>query len=183
MTSRASPIDIKRLAADEGLRLRTIRLRALADAPDAFGSTYDETAARPMDSWAAQLQEIATFVAVVDGEDVGLVRGARDDLQSDAAWLISMWVSPEVRGQGVGETLIDAVVEWARVSGARRVLLDVGDHNQPAIALYARKGFEPRNGTIGSLPIRHEAIFASINESCKALTPANPSLPNMPFQT
>ena len=151
MPPRESPIDIKRLAADEGLRLRTIRLRALVDAPDAFGTTYDEAAAQPLDSWTAQLQEIATFVAVVNGEDVGLVRGARDDLQPDAAWLISMWVSPEVRGQSVGEALIDAVVEWARISGARRVLLDVGDHNQPAIALYARKGFEP-NGTIGSLP-------------------------------
>lgn len=151
MTSRENPIDIERLAADEGLRLRTIRLRALADAPDAFGTTYDEAAGQPLDSWTAQLQEIATFLAVVDGEDVGLVRGACDDLQPDAAWLISMWVSPEVRGQGVGEALIDAVVEWARVSGARRVLLAVGDHNQPAIALYARKGFEP-NGTIGSLP-------------------------------
>ena len=151
MTAREAPIDIKRLAVDEGLRLRTIRLRALADAPDAFGSTYDEVAAWPLDSWAAQLQKIATFVAVVDGEDVGLVRGARDALQPDAAWLISMWVSPEVREQGVGEALIDAVVEWARISGVRRVLLDVGDHNQPAIALYARKGFEP-NGKIGSLP-------------------------------
>lgn len=151
MTPRESPIDIERLAVDEGLRLRTIRLRALADAPDAFGSTYDEAATPPLGSWTAQLQEIATFVAVVNGEDVGLVRGAHDDLQPDAAWLISMWVSPEARGQGVGEALIDAVVEWARISGARRVLLDVGDHNQPAIALYARKGFRP-NGIIGSLP-------------------------------
>ena len=151
MTYRRPPIDIKRLAADEGLRLRAIRLQALADAPDAFGSTYDEAAARPLDSWTAQLQEIATFVAVVDGEDMGLVRGVRDDLQPDTAWLISLWVSPAVRGQGVGEVLIDAVVEWARITGARRVLLDVGDHNQPAISLYARKGFEP-NGTIGSLP-------------------------------
>ena len=151
MTSRKTPIDIKRLAAGEGLRLRTIRLRALADAPDAFSSTYDEAASRPLDSWAVQLQKLATFVAVLDGEDVGLVRGARDDLQPDAAWLISMWVSPEVRGQGVGEALIDAVVEWARISATRRMLLDVGDHNHPAIALYARKGFEP-NGTTGSLP-------------------------------
>ena len=144
-------IEIGRLAAEEGLRLRTIRLRSLADAPDAFGSTYDEAAARPPDRWAAQLREIPTFVAVVDGEDVGIVRGARDDSRADAAWLISMWVAPEVRGQGVGEALIDAVVEWARASGARRLLLDVGDHNRPAIALYARKGFEP-NGTTGSLP-------------------------------
>lgn len=144
-------MEIQRLAAHEGPRLRAIRLRSLAEAPDAFGSTCDEAAARTPDSWAAQLREIPAFAAVVDGEDAGIVRGARDDSRADTAWLISMWVAPEVRGQGVGEALIDAVVRWARSSGARRLLLDVGDHNQPAIALYARKGFEP-NGTTGSLP-------------------------------
>lgn len=142
---------IIRLAPQEGLRLRAIRLRALAEAPDAFASTHGQAAALPPGSWAAQLREMPTFVAVADGEDVGLVRGARDDSRAGAAWLISMWVAPEVRGRGVGEALIDAVVEWARASGARRLLLDVGDHNRPAIALYARKGFEP-NGTTGSLP-------------------------------
>jgi len=50
----------------------------------------------------------------------------------------------------VGNALIDAVIEFARSSGAIRLLLDVGDHNQPAIALYARKGFKP-NGQTGSL--------------------------------
>ena len=86
MTAGECRIDIQRLAAHEWPRLRAIRLRALADAPDAFGSSHDETAARPPHSWAAQLREIATFAAVVDGEDVGLVRGARDDAQADAAW-------------------------------------------------------------------------------------------------
>ena len=142
---------IIRLAAREGLRLRAIRLRALAEAPDAFASTHGQAAALPPDSWSAQLREIPTFVAVLEGEDVGIVRGARDDSRADTAWLISMWVAPEVRGQGVGEALIDAVVEWARTTGAWRLLLDVGDHNRPATALYARKGFEP-NGTTGSLP-------------------------------
>ena len=144
-------IDIQRLAAHEAPRLRAIRLRALAESPNAFGSTCDEAAALPPDSWAAQLQSMATFLAVVDGEDVGLVRGAPDEARTDAAWLISMWVAPEVRGRGVGEALVDAVVEWARASGARRLLLDLGDHNRPAIALYARMGFEP-NGTTGALP-------------------------------
>ena len=144
-------MEIERLAADEGLRLRTTRLRALADAPDAFGSTYAEVAARPLESWPKQLQEIAAFVAVKDGEDVGLVRCASDDQHPDTAWLMSMWVAPEARGQGVGEALIDAVIEYARLSGAIRLLLDVGDDNEPAIALYARKGFKP-NGATGSLP-------------------------------
>ena len=149
--TREGPIGIERLAVDQGSRLRTIRLRALADAPDAFGSSFEEVAAQAPESWAMQLQEKATFVAVMDREDVGLVRAARDDLLPGAAWLMSMWVCPECRGQGVGESLIDAVIEWARASGVRRVILDVGDHNQPAIELYERKGFEP-NGTTGSLP-------------------------------
>src|SRR5262245_23901545 len=33
------PVEIRRIRADEGLRLRALRLRALADAPQAFGST------------------------------------------------------------------------------------------------------------------------------------------------
>jgi GNAT superfamily N-acetyltransferase len=144
-------MEIQRLSIDEARRLRHIRLRALADTPDAFGSTYAEVAAHPLAEWSKQLQEIATFVAVHDGKDLGLVRCASDEHHHDIAWLISMWVTPEARGQGVGNALIDAVIECARSSGASRLLLDVGDHNQQAIALYARKGFQP-NGQTGSLP-------------------------------
>lgn len=150
-------MEIQRLSIDEALRLRHIRLRALADAPDAFGSTYAEASAHPLEIWRQQLQEIATFVAVNDGEDVGLVRCASDEQQHDTAWLISMWVAPEARGQGVGNALIDAVIEYARSSGASRLLLDVADHNQQAIALYARKGFKP-NGKTGALPAPRNPI-------------------------
>ncbi|HZM23263.1 MAG TPA: GNAT family N-acetyltransferase [Anaerolineales bacterium] len=144
-------MEIQRLSIDEARRLRHIRLRALADTPDAFGSTYAEVAAHPLAEWSKQLQEIATFVAVHDGKDLGLVRCASDEHHHDTAWLISMWVTPEARGQGVGNALIDAVIECARSSGASRLLLDVGDYNQQAIALYARKGFQP-NGQTGLLP-------------------------------
>jgi hypothetical protein len=72
-------MDIQRLSIDEALRLRHIRLRALADAPDAFGSTYAEVSAHPLEIWRQQLQEIVTFVAVHDGEDVGIVRCASDE--------------------------------------------------------------------------------------------------------
>jgi hypothetical protein len=40
------------LTAEEGPRLRAIRLRALLDAPDAFGSTFEETDAQPPESWS-----------------------------------------------------------------------------------------------------------------------------------
>jgi GNAT superfamily N-acetyltransferase len=150
-------VRLERLSAEEGPRLRAIRLRALLDAPDAFGSMFEETAGRPAASWLKQLQDLPTFVAVRDGLDVGMVRCARDEAAFETAWLISMWVAPEVRRTGVGGELVDAVIEWARSNGVNRLLLDVADHNASAIALYIGKGFEP-NGHVSTLPPPREHI-------------------------
>lgn len=139
------------MTSDEGSRLRAIRLSSLREAPDAFASTFEETSARPPQSWRQQLQDLATFVAVADGTDVGIVRGAPYDGEPGAAILLSMWVAPEARGQGVGDALIDVVVDWARDEGYLRLLLEVADDNAHAISLYARKGFEP-TGMASELP-------------------------------
>jgi ribosomal protein S18 acetylase RimI-like enzyme len=134
-------IRIERLKTDAGERLRTIRLRALQEAPYAFEATYEESAARPPESWARQLADLATFVAVDGGHDVGMVRAGPHGVLADAAYLISMWVAPEARRRGVGNALIDAIVHWAKATGYARVVLDVGTHNPHAIALYVRAGF------------------------------------------
>jgi len=148
---RAHSVKIKRLDVGDGERLRAIRLRALRDTPDAFETTVEEAAARPFDSWDRQLDQLETFVATEGGRDVGLVRGMRHDHFGDAGYLISMWVAPEARRQGIGSALIDAVALWAKTQGFNRLLLDVGETNLPAIALYTRKGFAP-NGEVGTLP-------------------------------
>jgi GNAT superfamily N-acetyltransferase len=144
-------VRLEQLDSEAGPRLRSIRLRALLDTPDAFGSTYEETVARPAESWSEQLRNLPTFVAVSDELDVGVVRCGRDNANTRTAWLISMWVAPEVRRSGVGGLLVDAVIGWARASGMNRLLLDVADGNAPAIALYSRKGFMP-NGEVSTLP-------------------------------
>jgi GNAT superfamily N-acetyltransferase len=135
------PAVIERLTVGDGDRLRAIRLRALRDAPKAFAATLDETAARPLDTWNRQLEQLATFVATVNIHDIGLVRGSPHDHLADAAYLVSMWVAPEARRRGIGLALVDAVVNWARTQGHGRLLLDVGEQNAPAIALYERAGF------------------------------------------
>lgn len=144
-------LSIERLRAGDGERLRSIRLRSLQDAPDAFATTLDEAAAWDLETWNRQLEERATFVATVGDSDVGLVRGALLDQVRDTVYLLSMWVAPEARHQGVGSALVEAVVEWARAQGSMRVVLDVGAANSPAIALYTRMGFVP-TGEVGTLP-------------------------------
>src|SRR5918994_476305 len=150
-------VRLEQLTAEDGPRLRAIRLHALRDAPDAFSSTLEEAAARPPGDWSRQLLELPTFVAVSNGLDVGMVRCTRDGTSTETAWLISMWVAPEMRRKGVGAALVDAVIDWARSNGVTRLLLDVADHNTSAIALYARKGFAP-NEAVGTFPPPREHI-------------------------
>ncbi len=154
-------IKIERLSVGDEDRLCTIRLRALRDAPEAFATTFADAHARPIESWREQLESLATFVAVADGLDVGVARGARQQERPGAAGLISMWVAPAVRGRGVGLALIDAVAVWARSEGLQWLILDVTEGNAAALALYARAGFRP-TGHIGTLPPPRPPMSASI---------------------
>lgn len=142
---------IERLRRGDGPRLRAIRLRALADAPEAFGSTLGDAERRSADDWEAQVEALPTFVWRERDVDLGMVRGAPHDDEPDRGYLISMWVAPEARGRGIGAALIGAVVAWARGRGLGRLVLDVGVHNASARRLYERAGFVP-TGATGALP-------------------------------
>ena len=150
-------MEIQRLTVEEGARLRAIRLCALRDAPHAFGTTFEESATWPPEVWSKQLAGMAAFVAVTGDSDVGLVRGVPHGTAKDTARLSSLWVAPEARSTGVGASLIDAVVEWARSEGFGQLQLGVNDDKVAAIALYTRKGFEP-SGEVGTLPHPREHL-------------------------
>ncbi len=150
-------MQIQLLQKHEHQRLREVRLRSLQDAPDAFGSTYEENLSRSPESWSDMLNTLPTFVAVSNDQDLGMARGAHDHDDPNSAWLISMWVDPKARGKKAGEALVQAVIDWARSEGKAELLLDVADENPHAIHLYDRMGFKP-NGKSGSLPAPREHI-------------------------
>lgn len=157
---------IERAGVADWERVRATRLRALADTPDAFGRTLAEDQALTRDDWIRRLQNEsnATFVAIVDGSDVGMAVGgpySDDDLpdgEKPTAGLFGMWVAPEARGRGVGSELIEAVVAWARSKSYSRIALDVGNENAFAIALYTKNGFVP-SGLKGTLPPPRECVL------------------------
>lgn len=134
-------MEILRLYPADAERFRAIRLRSLEDAPQMFGSSYEETAARPPESWPQQLEQLTTFIAVSEDLDIGVVRGGEYDRARRIAIFYSMWVAPAFRGRGVGEALIDTVADWSRAHSFAYLVLDVAHHNAHAIALYGRKGF------------------------------------------
>ena len=134
---------VRRIAPGEGETLRAIRLRALADAPLAFGSTHAREAAYPPERWRDWAEASsagggqAFFFAVDDtsGAPVGLASGVIWETDPATAHLYAMWVAPEARGTGAGTALLDAVLAWAADRGAQRLTTSVTDGNAAAAAL------------------------------------------------
>ncbi|RLV04413.1 GNAT family N-acetyltransferase [Streptomyces griseocarneus] len=118
---------------------RALRLAALTDSPQAFGSTLSREQALTEDQWKRRLENRNQFVAHEDGEPCGLAglfRSAPGTLE-----LVSVWVRPASRGRGVGDLLLSAALDWAEAHGSGEVRLWVTEGNAAAEGLYARHGF------------------------------------------
>jgi GNAT superfamily N-acetyltransferase len=139
---------IQRLAPHEWPTYRALRLRSLAESPDAFGSTLAAERARPDAAWAHRLDAAARapwdlpLVARVGEAAIGLAWARVDRAEPDVAHLHQVWVAPEHRGRGVGQRLVHAAIEWARAAGARHLALGVACGDGPAARLYTRAGFQ-----------------------------------------
>jgi GNAT superfamily N-acetyltransferase len=135
-------------------RVRSIRLRSLAESPDAFSRTLAEEQRLTDVAWRTRVDNegVSHFLAVTSaGNDIGLAVGAPYTGLQHTAGLFAMWVAPEARKQGVGVSLVQAVVEWARNERRRKVMLQVATASTAAIRLYESCGFV-RTGKTGTLP-------------------------------
>ncbi|HEX7941343.1 MAG TPA: GNAT family N-acetyltransferase [Gemmatimonadaceae bacterium] len=138
---------VRRLAANEWRVYRALRLHALRDSPDAFGSTLEREEAFPDDEWVQRLERAAEspmeFPLIVedDSRPIGLAWARIDPDDDEVAALYQVWVDPVYRGRGIGRLVIDSALDWARSSGVRQVLLSVALGPSSALEFYRRLGF------------------------------------------
>ena len=139
---------VRRLSAEDWAVLRDIRLRALEEAPYAFGSTLEGESSRSEQWWKAGVdrlpwhgtRRIVWFVADGEGRVVGLTAGV-EGADGGHPEVMSMWVEPDCRGTGVAGDLLAAVISWAEGQGASALRLGVADDNLAARRFYERHGF------------------------------------------
>lgn len=121
---------IRTFASHEWRTYRDLRLRALADSPDAFGRTLAQEEGRPDTEWSSRLASGVEsrldlpLLAVVDSEPIGLAWGRIESSNLDVANLYQMWVAPNYRGLGAGQMLLKAVIDLGK--GRERVLSRLG---------------------------------------------------------
>jgi len=156
-------IELKLLSADDWRLWRGLRLQALLEAPEAFGSRLADWRGDGdrEERWRGRLSIPGghDVAALLDAVPVGMVSGVPSGER--AAELISMWVSPTARGRGVGDALVADVVRWATDGGATRLHLRVAEGNDAARGLYERHGFR-LTGERGELMpdgVRHELVM------------------------
>lgn len=138
-----SCVELRRLGPEDWRLWRGIRLRALADSPEAFGSTLARERAFTEAEWRRRTSGLAVL-ALVDGAPVALGGGYGE--APGPLHVIAMWVDPAHRGRGLGALVLDEVVASARAEG-RGLVLDVVRDNAVARRAYRSRGFRPTGET------------------------------------
>ncbi len=142
-----SEIQIIQLPPDQWERFREIRLEALLEEPQAFGSSYAGMEQRPPEYWQGRLTDSAEgekslLLFAREGERLVGMIGAFYGEASDAAEIVSVYTSKAVRGRGVGKALMEGILaEIEKKKGIRKAVLGVNREQVAAVELYRRFGF------------------------------------------
>lgn len=156
-------LEVRPLAPGDWPLLKALRLEALADAPKAFRTTLAQAQAWTDAEWRArarrfgELPPATAFVSFVEGLPCGLLTcylSESDGPGGLVGGLNAFWVSPAHRGQGLGEALIEAVLDWAARLGVGEVQAWVMADGDRAVGFYKKIGFRETGGrqplTLGS---------------------------------
>jgi GNAT superfamily N-acetyltransferase len=138
------------LTVDDAAAFQALRLRALRESPESFGSTYEEEADRSLELVAKRLagEPEAGFVIgawlTESGPLVGIV-GCYRELRVKWRHTGVVWgtfVAPEARGRGLGRLLMDTLLgEARRWPDVTQLTLTVVPEHATARALYLSRGF------------------------------------------
>ncbi len=140
-------VEIIELPPEEWQRYREIRLEALREEPQAFGSSFAEMELKPDTFWQERLAD-----ALLGGKSwlwfaqqgerlIGMI-GAFFDEAQQAAHIVSVYVTKEERGKGVGKALMERILaEIGKNEGIHKAFLGVNQEQTAAVEMYRQFGF------------------------------------------
>jgi ribosomal protein S18 acetylase RimI-like enzyme len=153
-------VTIRRLAPADAAAYRALRLRGLDEQPDAFTSSVEAEAAKPLSVTEDRLAPTGPDVvygAFVHGALAGVVGIAREARAKNRhkAVVFGMYVAPDFGRRGVARALVRHLIATAKEeAGLEQLVLTVTHSNESARALYEGEGFrsfgiEPRAIRVG----------------------------------
>ncbi|WP_165960589.1 GNAT family N-acetyltransferase [Actinocrispum wychmicini] len=123
---------------DQWSAYREIRIAALTDSPEAFGSTLDRELGLAEAEWRRRLADSHTFFGHRDGKLQAIATGIT--LPDGDGELVGVWTHPSARGTGLSAEVVGAVVTWAQDHDLTLWAM-VASTNPAAERFYAKLGF------------------------------------------
>jgi RimJ/RimL family protein N-acetyltransferase len=138
---------VRALAVADWDLFRSLRLRALKDAPGVFATSYAEAAKRAPETWRSLVSGPANQVfGLLDGEHLVGITGAfawPDDISGETATLVMSYIVPAYRGRGLSGLLYTAALDWIRTHPRfKRVIVAMRASNAASRRACERQGFE-----------------------------------------
>lgn len=118
---------------------RDFRLEALLSDSLAFGSTYQQEVLYDKRAWCECIEHM--WFAFLDEQRAGMIGLIDHESDPGSQQLISFWVHPAYRGQGVGTALINALQEHALKSSIKKIFLFVTTTQTSSICPYEKLHF------------------------------------------
>ena len=152
-----------------------LRLRALSEHPEAFGSSPEEhpPLTEIVKAFETRWQSDEDYVlgAFLGADLVGTARFARETGRKlrHKGGVFGMYVASEARGRGIGGALLEGILARAQqIEGLEQLHLSVTEQNTAAKALYLSCGFcvyatEPRALKIGSRYLNELHLLRYLN--------------------
>lgn len=129
---------------------RDIRLEALLDSPQAYGTSYDEELQTSKEQWKERLGEAQQkkyrwmLFAQKDNRLIGSVGAYREkgERSGHLVTVINVYVKPGCRGKGIATQLLMKLINSLKEDiSVKQAVLWVATIQKPAIALYQKCGF------------------------------------------
>lgn len=141
-------MNIRVLTESDAVVYQELRLKALKNNPEAFGSTYERESKFTQQMIEDRIKPTNNkFVLGAFDERgiVGMVTFMRETSPKTIhkANIFGMFVAPEARGKNIGKSLLLELIKMAKkCNGVEQLNLTVVSENKPAKKLYESLGFK-----------------------------------------
>jgi RimJ/RimL family protein N-acetyltransferase len=135
-------VAIEVVTGQDPSRLKSLRLSALKDAPEAFGAKYEDELLIQDSQWQERMVNTQWCFVVADGVDVGLLAVDRADKDRNSdCWLSSWWINEKFRGKNIAQLMLDWVIKLSKENTWQVIGLGVWPENLRARSAYKKLGF------------------------------------------
>ena len=138
-------MNIRKLSQHDAKVYQVLRLKALKENPEYYGSSFEEESAQPLSFFENRLNQEHTYAygAFLNDQLIGTLVMAKETRQKTKhiATLYAMYVDKDYRRIGAAKALLSHAIDEAKVLGVERIRLSVTQTNIPAFHLYEAIGF------------------------------------------